>query len=955
MAKRPPRDDSGFPGGSRRTQWIGSRRFRPLADKGSRTSDSHHAWGSRGRFSTRLEIHWTTTGGKILFGGTDKTAIAGICQSAGFHCLDAAVEACDLIAIKERSHAIRRVCVQLAGIQGGCPLAVPDREIRPRTALIAILSLAACAFLWGALITFSPGDWPSPHQFPHNDPPLNACGTLGAVLAFYFFHLLGDGAYPLILFATLAAILQIARGRVGNLFERAFGLALVIACTSASAHLVGDPRGAPLPQGHGGIVGFALGRLLTLHLSSLGTIIILVSCWSVGLVFATQGWVLQLPTLFRRAAGTAGDMAEAARNFLGSIPFPRAAALPNQVKPQRTSAPRREVLDEDDSADREAPSPKRRPPESAVAPNLADSEAERETEAEDKEGAPVAAPLPKQVNDSASEPVAEPLKTPATPAKAVPRVPIVNFLTPERAAAAEPYPRQIENWRLPDINLLREPTYNFNAQQEQRVRQQAKTLEQALEEFRVDARVVEIDTGPVITMFELKLGAGVKVSQIASLCNDMARALKAHAIRVVAPISGKNTVGIEVPNTEKERVRLRELMTLSGKKAAAMNLPLFLGKDAGGAALVTDLTAMPHLLIAGTTGSGKSVCLNAVILSLLMTKRPDHVKMILIDPKMVEMSQFKDVPHLMCPIVTEMPRAEKILEWAVTKMEERYELLAEARVKNIDGYNELSADELYARFAPENEQEKARISTHLPYIVIVIDELADLMMTAAKEVEHHLARLAQKSRAVGIHIIVATQRPEVKVVTGLIKSNLPARICFRVASRMDSRIVLDQNGGEVLMGQGDMLFLPPGSHKLLRAQGTYLEDCEVQAVLDDLAERAKPEFHPELIRLRATDAEAGAEFRDPLFDDAVRIILESKRGSVSLLQRRLTIGYSRASRLIDQMAEAGIVGDYKGSQAREVLMSLDEWDRLREQMQKELQDDYEADQEPESEPQDEPF
>ncbi|MEK7756409.1 MAG: DNA translocase FtsK, partial [Planctomycetota bacterium] len=359
------------------------------------------------------------------------------------------------------------------------------------------------------------------------------------------------------------------------------------------------------------------------------------------------------------------------------------------------------------------------------------------------------------------------------------------------------------------MTLLHEPEYGFDRQQEQFVRKQAKVLEATLEEFRIDAQVVEIDTGPVITMFELRLGAGIKVSQIATLSNDIARALKAHAIRVVAPISGKNTVGVEVPNIEKERVRLKELMSLSGKKATEMGLPLYLGKDAGGAALVADLTAMPHLLIAGTTGSGKSVCLNAVILSILMTKRPDHVKMILIDPKMVEMSQYKDVPHLMCPLVTDMPRAEKILEWAVTKMDERYELLAEARVKNIAGYNALTPEEIYTRFNPASEQEKAQISTHLPYIVIIIDELADLMMTAAKEVEHHLSRLAQKSRAVGIHIIVATQRPEVKIVTGLIKSNLPARICFRVASRMDSRIVLDQNGGEVLMGQGDMLFLPP--------------------------------------------------------------------------------------------------------------------------------------------------
>ncbi len=301
----------------------------------------------------------------------------------------------------------------------------------------------------------------------------------------------------------------------------------------------------------------------------------------------------------------------------------------------------------------------------------------------------------------------------------------------------------------------------------------------------------------------------------------------------------------------------------------------------------------------------------------------------------------------MCPIVTDMARAEKILEWAVTKMDERYELLAETRVKNITAYNALGEEELYRRLAPATEEEKARINVHVPYVVIIIDELADLMMTAAKEVEHHLSRLAQKSRAVGIHIIVATQRPEAKVVTGLIKSNLPSRICFRVASRMDSRIVLDQNGGEVLLGQGDMLFLPPGSHKLMRAQGTFLDDDEIHAVLDDLSSRAKPEFHPELSRIKSADSETGTFLRDPLFDDAVKVVVESKRGSVSLLQRRLTVGYSRASRLIDQMAEAGIVGEYKGSQAREVLLTPGEWKAMRQQVEHDLEQGYEADEEPE--------
>jgi len=310
-----------------------------------------------------------------------------------------------------------------------------------------------------------------------------------------------------------------------------------------------------------------------------------------------------------------------------------------------------------------------------------------------------------------------------------------------------------------------------------------------------------------------------------------------------------------------------------------------------------------------------------------------------VDPKMVEMNAFRDIPHLMCPIVTEMKKAEQILEWLTTKMDERYAILAEARVRNIVDYNQLSEEEIYTRFEPGNEEEKAKIPTKLPYIVVVIDELADLMMTSAKEVESYIIRLAQKSRAVGIHIVLATQRPQASVVTGLIKSNLPSRISFRVAARMDSRIVLDQNGAEALLGQGDMLFLKPGTRDLIRAQGTFLSDDEIHKVVNYLREESAPSYHPELVQMNQFDPENME--KDDLFDEAVRLVLQSRRGSVSLLQRRLTIGYSRASRLIDQMALAGIVGEYKGSQAREVLITMDEYENIRRQMEMDARDGYE--------------
>ena len=426
--------------------------------------------------------------------------------------------------------------------------------------------------------------------------------------------------------------------------------------------------------------------------------------------------------------------------------------------------------------------------------------------------------------------------------------------------------------------------------------------------------------------------AGIKVSQIVNLSNDMARALGAQAIRVVHPLPGKHTIGIEVPNSEKEKVRIKDLIQIAGNRPEKMHIPLFFGKDSSGEALVSDLTAMPHLLIAGTTGSGKSVCINSIITSILLTKRPDEVKLILVDPKMVEMAAFNNIPHLMCPIVTETKQAEQILEWATVKMDERYALLAEAGVKNIAGYNKLSIEELVERFKPGSPEEEAKIPKKLPYIVIIIDELADLMMTSGKEIEAFIVRLAQKSRAIGIHLVLATQRPQATVVTGLIKSNMPCRISFRVAARMDSRIVLDQNGAEALLGQGDMLFLQPGTSELIRAQGAFLDDNEVRGVVKHLAEVAEPQYHPELMQLNKIDP---ADMpRDEMFDEAVRLVLESHRGSVSLLQRKLSVGYARASRIIEMMAAAGILGEYKGSQAREVLMTLKEYETLRAQMEK---------------------
>jgi len=508
-----------------------------------------------------------------------------------------------------------------------------------------------------------------------------------------------------------------------------------------------------------------------------------------------------------------------------------------------------------------------------------------------------------------------------------------------RQSAPPPAPKELGEYHLPGWECLEDAEQGYTESQESFVREQAAMLEQALKEFNIDAHVVEIDTGPVITMYELALAPGIKVSTISGLSNDIQRSLKAETVRIVAPIPGKNTVGIEVPNEQKEKVRFKDLMQLAPPdQQNKMDIPLFLGKDASGEPLITDLAKMPHCLIAGTTGSGKSVCINTIIMSIMYKQRPDMVKLVLFDPKVVEMAMYKDIPHLMCPVINDASKATSVLEWACEKMDERYEFLAEAGVRNIKGYNTLTQEELIERFQPGTPEEEAKIPKKMPYIVIIIDELADLMMTSGKEVEASIVRIAQKARAVGIHLILATQRPSANVVTGLIKSNMPTRIAFRVQSKMDSRIVLDQNGADLLLGHGDMLFLPPGASKPTRAQGTFIDDKEVRDSVKIVKAMAEAQYEPELVQIKATGSVDEEAAKDELFDAAVRVVLETKRGSVSLLQRRLTIGYARASRLIEAMAAAGIVGEYKGSQAREAQITVEEWDAMCAARQADVED-----------------
>ncbi len=503
-------------------------------------------------------------------------------------------------------------------------------------------------------------------------------------------------------------------------------------------------------------------------------------------------------------------------------------------------------------------------------------------------------------------------------------------------AVREAAPDGSEDYTLPSIELLEASDDICYDEQLIEVRRKAKILEETFKDFGFNIRVVEIETGPVIAQYEIELEAGLRLSKITGLSDDLAIALRVPSVRIVAPIPGKNTVGIEIPNERRQVVKLRDVIEEADGRTKKMNIPVFLGKDVSGNPMVVDLAKMPHLLIAGRTGTGKSVCLNTIIASMLMTCRPDEVRMLMIDPKMVELSGYGRLPHLMHPVIVDMKKAEAILAWAVEKMEERYSLLAKVGVRHINSFNDLGREEVLRRLEIDEADGAHGVPDKLPFIVIVADEMADLMMTAGKDVETHIIRLAQKSRAVGIHLILATQKPTVDVITGLIKSNLPARLSFQVASKTDSRGVLDENGADKLLGNGDMLFLSPGTSTLLRGQGTYLSDEEIDRVVDHCS-MGEQNFVGELMNLKVADedGEAGGgktiesiKKRDDLYDSAIEVVVREGRGSVSLLQRCLGIGYGRAARLIDYMAEDGIVGDYNGSQARDVLLTMDKWQSL---------------------------
>jgi S-DNA-T family DNA segregation ATPase FtsK/SpoIIIE len=482
---------------------------------------------------------------------------------------------------------------------------------------------------------------------------------------------------------------------------------------------------------------------------------------------------------------------------------------------------------------------------------------------------------------------------------------------------------------LPSLSLLDDATPSPHVLSEDALKAISQQVEIKLQDFGIDVEVVAVHPGPVITRFELLPAAGTKSSQISNLAKDLARSLSAISVRIVEVIPGKTTIGLEIPNEHRETVRLSEIISSKEFADAKSPLTLALGKDISGVASVADLAKMPHLLVAGTTGAGKSVALNAMVLSLLYNSTPNEVRMIMIDPKMLELSIYDGIPHLLAPVVIDMKEAANALRWCVAEMDQRYRLMSKLKVRNIVGFNKKVNDAIKAKdpikdpLHPENSELPAADLQPLPYIVVVVDELADMMMVVGKKVEELIARLAQKARASGIHLVLATQRPSVDVLTGLIKSNIPTRIAFQVSSRVDSRTILDQMGAEQLLGHGDMLYLPPGTAIPTRIHGAFVDDHEVNNVVESLKKSGKPQYIEEVITGPKNDnAMPGYnddDEGDELYDDAVRIVTETRKASISGVQRRLKIGYNRAARMIEAMELAGIVGQAESNGSREVL------------------------------------
>jgi S-DNA-T family DNA segregation ATPase FtsK/SpoIIIE len=812
-----------------------------------------------------------------------------------------------------------------------------------RLRLTGFLLLPLTVFPLLSLISY---DWRdiSLLQAPPNDPPVNMFGLVGAWCTFGAYVLLGLGAWLLPFWLALFCLLA-ALGRGKRMGARLGWCALIQAMCCALLQL-GDGIFAGLldrldiAPNPGGLCGWLLMTMfLERFLSPVGGTIVALTLLLAGVVMAVGPHELA-------AAGTeAGERFHAWR--LRRADESRRLEMEQRRLERRLAAEQRRAAREAARQEREeqrrrraeARETARRERESREEAWRRDQETRKEQMRLEREREEAAARQAAET-PAAKEPPPPPLSPPAAPAPAAAETPPA-----PTAATAEPPPEEAPPpYQLPGVDLL-SPLPAGEAVHGD-IDRKAQILVKTLADFGIDAEVTHIEKGPVVTSFELLPAPGIRVERIAGMARNLEMALKAVSVRVEAPIPGKGVVGVETPNEKARPVTVREL--LEGARWAecvrTMEIPLLLGKNIGGRDLVVDLAAMPHLLIAGATGSGKSVCINAMLTGLLMSRRPEEVRLMLVDPKIVEFAVFGELPHLVAPVITDPRKVALGLRWAIQEMEKRYKLLHAAGVRNIAAFNRRRQTAVQPdMFAPEQEERAPsadNLPARLPYILIIIDELADLMLQAGPEIENCVARLAQLSRAVGIHLIIATQRPSVNIITGTIKANFPGRIAFQVAQRVDSRTIIDCMGAEALIGRGDMLFLDPRTSKLVRAQGAFIGDADTRRVVDFIRAQSAPvyirEVQERLARAgteeegeeEAADgageaADGSGEVVDEYFDQAVAIIRETRRASTSSLQRRLRIGYTRAARLMDVMEERGIVGPPRGADPREILIDLD--------------------------------
>jgi S-DNA-T family DNA segregation ATPase FtsK/SpoIIIE len=832
----------------------------------------------------------------------------------------------------------------------------------------AVVLVVASLLLLLSLISYDPYDVGHVAASGHK-PVANFIGPVGAWIAFITFQTFGLAAFGLmVVLAVIGATLLLGkelpwRGKIGA------GILLLISfsCLLHVAGLQRAQRAWNLPDSAGGFLGLIVGGFFQRLVGRPGTVLVFGGCYLISLIllinFRPSYWValtVGRATDFwhrkrsNKSKPTVDDELRDQERALTIKEFQTDRQVAKQEKEARKLATERANGNGDDEAARE-----RRPE-----PKFEDYTVARSANGADKkkatgEDAPSMAQRiadklkPKKESDATSADAEAGAATPAIP-------------KPKREKPATAAPAAVlgsvtaasgEEYVLPPLDMLEQPPLPGKRDVMEDLKASAKVLRETLQEFGIDVESGDVTKGPTVTLFELYPAAGVRVEKISSLSNNVAMAMRAEKVRILAPVPGKGTVGIEVPNSSRTTVYLRDLLESPEWRNASGAIPIALGRDVKGNPIIGDLASMPHLLIAGATGSGKTVCVNAILASLLYRFTAEDLRLVLIDPKMVEMQNYNALPHLIVPVVTEAKKVPLALGWVIREMEKRFQIFAKSGVRNITAFNarpkkslkpetETSLDPLVIEDAanekgdetakPKAEQELLKIEVprdfeliipeKLPFVVVVVDELADLMQTVGKDVEMAIARLTALGRAAGIHLVVATQRPSVNVVTGVIKANIPARIAFQVASMQDSRVILDSQGAEKLLGKGDMLY-EPGSGKAVRAQGVLVLDREITRIVDFIGGRAKPQFEKELHQklqrnTSLADAEPSEEDEE-LVEQCMEVIRQTNRASVSVLQRRLRIGYTRAARIMDLLEERGVVGPNKGAEPREILIDLD--------------------------------